>query len=108
MSAWSTSVICTGPRSAATRPAKPRPTGMRTPLLDLLLQPLRGPGGQRAAVLLQQQDRDGVHRQDVAHALEQLVQQLAQGKRREGGVGDPLEITQLRRAVTGHLGGERT
>ena len=31
MSAWSTSSIATGRRSAAIRPAKPRPTGIRTP-----------------------------------------------------------------------------
>ena len=56
MSAWSTSGMVTGRRSAATRPANPRPTGIRA-LLDLLLDPLRGARAQHLAPS-EQQDRD--------------------------------------------------
>ena len=73
-------------------------------LLDLLLKPLGRARGEHAAVLLEQQDRDGVDRQDRAHAIEQRVQQLVQWQRRECSVGDLLEVAQLGRAVSGHPG----
>ena len=48
---------------------------------DLFLQTLRRPRGEGAAVLLEQEDRDGVHRQDLPDALEQRVQELVQWER---------------------------
>ena len=40
MSAWSTSGMMIGRRSAAMRPAKPRPTGIRTPCSTSSSMPL--------------------------------------------------------------------
>ena len=48
--------------------------------LDLLLEPLRGAGHQRAAVFVDQEDRRGVDVEDVPDAGEQLVQQLFSGR----------------------------
>ena len=89
MSAWSTSAMAIARRSAAMRPAKPRPSGMRDALLDLFLDALGGAGVQRVA--LEQQDRDGVDVQDLGDPLQQLLQQLLLRQERERGVGDPLQ-----------------
>ena len=94
MSAWSTSGIAIGRRSAAMRPAKPRPSGIAHALLDLLLDPLgrarvqrgRPPSSRIATVST---------REDLGHPLQQLLQELLLGQVGERRVGDPLHRPQL-------------
>ena len=57
------------------------------PPLDLLLEALGSPRDQRAAVVLEQEDRRGVHVDDLDHPAQQLRQQLLQRQERERGVG---------------------
>ena len=64
------------------------------PLLDLLLDPLRGAGAQHAAVVVEQQDRRRVRPQDVGDPLEQLVQQVLERQGGQRRVGDPLDRLQ--------------
>ena len=72
------SSMTTGARADATRPAKPLPTGMRTPLLDLLLQPARGAGDQHLLVLVEQEDRNGIHVQEVLDPQQVVDEQLVE------------------------------
>ena len=58
-------------------------------LLDLLLDALGRAGVQLVA--LEQQDRDGVHLEDLRDALEQLVQQLVLVEIGERSVGHALQ-----------------
>ena len=67
----------------------------RHALLDLLLDPL---GRARVQpVALQQQDRDGVDREDVGHPLQQLLEELLLRQVGERRVGDLLHRPQLAR-----------
>ena len=92
MSAWSTSAMAIGCRWAATRPAKPLPTGMPDTLLDLLLDPLRRPRVQHPAVVVEQQDGRRVGVQDLRDPVEQRRQQVAERQVRERGIGEPLKL----------------
>ena len=103
MSAWSTSVMVMARRSAAMRPAKPRPSGMLHALFDFFLDALGGAGVQ--GVALEQQERDGVDVEDVGDPLQQLLQQLLLGQEREHRVGHPLQgFEHLSLATQGHRG----
>ena len=88
-----------GRRSAAIRPAKPRPTGIRTPCSTSSSIPLAararsmsplGSSSRIAAVSVSRISRD---------ALEQLRQQLLLRQVGERGVGDPLQRLELHGAL---------
>ena len=104
MSAWSTSGIVMGRRSAAMRPAKPRPSGDAHALFDFLLDALGGAGVQRLA--LEQEDRDGVDLHDVGDPLEQLLQQVFLREVGQRRVGHPLQRLQPARGTLGSHPGE--
>ena len=89
MSAWSTSVMAIGRRSAAIRPAKPRPTGMRTPCSTSSSMPLAARAC--SVVALQQQERHRVDLQDLGDPVHQLLQEVLLGEEGERGVCDPLQ-----------------
>src|SRR3954466_15079156 len=81
----SSSSITTGSRVNATRPAKPRPTGRgKAPPpsssrpLPPLLEPLRGPGREGPAALLDEQHRGGIDPEEIRDAIEQLSQQVVE------------------------------
>ena len=93
MSAWSTSAIVIARFSAAMRPAKPPPSGMRTPCSTSSSMPLAARAC--SAVALQQQDRDGVDREDVGHPLQQLLEELLLRQVGERRVRDLLDRPQL-------------
>ena len=95
-SAWSTSSITIGLRSAATRPAKPSPDRDAHAALDLLLDPARRARDQLVAAAVEQQDRARVGVEDLADALEQLVEQRVEPEVRERDVGDLLQLEQPR------------
>jgi hypothetical protein len=61
-------------RSAATRPGKPLAEGDPDPLLDFLLEALRGGRNEFAGLLVQQEHRRRIRIQDLPHANQQLVQ----------------------------------
>ncbi len=48
-------------------------------LPDLLLQPLRGAGDEHVAILVQQQERCGVHLESVTNPLQQLREHVLEG-----------------------------
>ncbi len=60
----------------------------------LFPQPARRAQGQRAAVVVQQRDADGVHAQHGRHAAEQLAQQVVECQVGEGRVGEGLQRAQ--------------
>jgi hypothetical protein len=65
-------------------------------LLDLLLQPLGRPGGQRPSVVLDQEDGGGVHLEDLLDALQQLGEQVVEAEVGECGLGDALDVLEAR------------
>src|SRR5215467_12493828 len=73
--AWSTSSRITGRFSAAIRPAKPPPTGTRTPCSTSSSMP------SAARVDLE----------DLSSPLEQRSEELVQAQVRKGGIGDRLQ-----------------
>ena len=99
MSAWSTSSIVIARRSEAMRPAKPLPTGITTPLLDLFLDPSGGACVQQLAAVVEQQDRGGVGVQDLADPQQQLAQEFLVGEMRERRIRHPLERLELLRRL---------
>ena len=73
------------------------------PLHHLLLEALRGARHERAAVVLEQEDRRGVHVEDVDDSVEELVEEPVERKVRERGVRDALQVTELvAPGATGH------
>ena len=60
-------------------------------LLDLLLDALGGASDERAALVVEHEDRRGVGAEDVADAQQQLRQQLVDGEVGERRVGDALQ-----------------
>ena len=68
----------TGRRSAATRPAKPSPTGIRTPRSDLLFDPYTRARDELVAFSIEQEDRARVDVEDELDPREQLGQQLVE------------------------------
>jgi len=93
-SARSTSGRKSGCRSAAIRAAKPAPSGIRTPLFDLLLDPDRRPCYQLAARDVQQQDRDRVDLEQRPRSFEQNRQQVVETQMRKRRIGDQLHTAQ--------------
>ena len=88
---WSTRFRATGFRSAAMRPANPLPHGDADAPFHLLLDPLRGTGHELVASLVQQEDGRRVGVEDLAHPVEQLVQEIVDREVGEGGVADALD-----------------
>ena len=83
--------MITGRRSAAMRPAKPRPSGIRTPCSTSSSMPLAAARDELAGGLVEQQEGGGVGVQDLGDALQQLGQQLVQRQVGQRGVGDALD-----------------
>ena len=81
----------TGDRSAATRPAKPFPIGIRTPRSHLASSPTAARATSSLRLLVPQENRNGVGVESLANAREQLVEELIQVEMRESGVGNQLK-----------------
>ena len=84
-------------RHALGRDPSREPSSDRDPhaLLDLFLDPVRGARDQLLRVLVEQQDRDRVDRQRVAHADQQLVEKLLEPQLGERRVGEGEQDTDL-------------
>jgi hypothetical protein len=63
--------------------------------LDLLLDPARRARHKLVCLLVQEQDRAGIRREDLADPLEQLREQRVEREVRERSVGDALQLAQV-------------
>ena len=63
--------------------------------LDLFLNPLRGPRHELLGLLVEQQDCGRVHRQSVANADQQLIEELLETELGQRGVAQPIERADL-------------
>ena len=102
-SAWSTSSRITGRRSAATRPAKPRPTGIRTPCSTSSSIPTAA----RATSSFVSSSSSSIAHVSTSRSSrvrsEQRGEQLVELEVRERGVGERLEAAQaIGVGVIGH------
>src|SRR4051794_15781377 len=82
------------------------PDGDADALLDLLLDPLGRPRADHAPVVLEHEDRGRVGVEDLAHPLEELVEQLVDRQVRERRVGHALDGAQDVRCALGPLARE--
>jgi hypothetical protein len=62
------------------------------PPLDLLLEPFRGSGSERAPVFLDQQHGRGIRLENAGDPVEQLGEQVVEVEVGERGLGDPLDV----------------
>ncbi len=74
-------------------------------LLDLLLDPVRRARHELIGVLVEQQNRHGVHRQRVSDPIQELIQELIEPELRQRRVAQPLEPADLARR--GEIGRRR-
>ena len=65
------------------------------PLLDLLLDPVRGPRHELVRALVEQQDRGGVDAEDVDGTAQQLFEQVLELELAECRVAQPVQLPQL-------------
>ena len=103
-SAWSTSSSTMGRRSAATRPAKPRPTRDADAALHLLLDPDGRAGDKFARLPVQQQHRARVHVEELARPQEERGEQLFEVEMRERGIRQCLEPAKALRVLRSRHG----
>ena len=82
-----------GPLLAAIRPAKPTPTGTRTPWRTSSSMPRRDTGDELTRRSVEEQHCRSVGLEDVTHR-EQLDKEVVDVEARERGVGDRLESRQ--------------
>ena len=105
MSAWSTSSMKIARRSAAIRPANPRPTGIRTPCSTSSSIPFAARATSSFGALVEQQERRRVRVQELRHPLQELGQQIVERQVRERDVGDALQrLERVRRPRAIHGG----
>ena len=91
---WSTVVRMTGSRDAATRPAKPAPSGMRTPCRTSSSMPLAAVGDQLPGRPVQQEHGSGVGLEHLLHALDQGLEQRLLVEPGQRGVRHCLDVAQ--------------
>ena len=89
--ARSTSSRTIGRASAATRPAKPPPTGILTPCSTSSSIPIAARATSSLRLFVEQQHRAGVDPKQLGRATEQCVQQLLELQRAECRVRQPLQ-----------------
>src|SRR4051794_8362954 len=70
--------------------------------LHLLLEPLRGPGPEGPAALLDEQHRGGVNPEEIRDAIEQLSEQVVEVEIRERRLRHPLHVLQADDVVPVH------
>ena len=93
-SASSMSSIACACRVAATRPAKPRPRGTRTPWYTSSSIPRAAVATSCLVGVVEEEDGRGVRRQDLADAIQELDEEFLQGQLREAGIGHRLDVPQ--------------
>src|SRR5947209_13008915 len=76
-------------------PGEPMPDRDADALLHLLLDPLRRPGDQLPGVRIEQEDRDGVHLEDLLDSNQELVEKLLEAELRQRGITQAVERPNL-------------
>ena len=63
-------------------------------LVHLFLDPPSRGGHELPGGVVEEQDGSGVHRQDIADAIQQLDEELLHGQMGEAGIGQRLDVSQ--------------